>query len=120
METSLVQEFAERWIAAWNDRNLPEVLSHYAESIRFRSASAERFTGSPVVEGKDALQAYWAKALAAIPKLHFALDHAVWDPQRREMVIIYDRVLDGPPHRCSEFFLFDADGLVVESEAMTG
>ena len=66
---------AREWIAAFNDRDLERILSHYADSIVLTSPLAARITGDPTgtVRGKDALRAYFARGLAASPTLHFEL-----------------------------------------------
>lgn len=65
--------FAREWIAAWNGRDLEAILAHYADDIVFASPKAATITGSPVVNGKEALRAYWREALDRAPDLHFQL-----------------------------------------------
>jgi ketosteroid isomerase-like protein len=67
--------FAERWIAAWNDRDVEEVLRDYAEDVVFTSPTAQRFVPESrgTVRGKDALRDYWTVALDANHDLHFEL-----------------------------------------------
>jgi uncharacterized protein (TIGR02246 family) len=65
------QAFGADWIAAWNAHDLARVLAHYADDIVFLSPIAEQVTGDGHVAGKAALAAYWTKALAAHPNLHF-------------------------------------------------
>jgi len=112
--------FARDWVATWNARDVERVLAHYRDDARFVSPTATRVTGSPIVEGKAALRAYWTKALTLIGALTFSLDHAVWDERRRELVIVYNRDIAGKRDRACEIFRFDEDGLVSGGEALYG
>lgn len=63
----------ERWIAAWNSRDLDRILALYADDVEMTSDGIVRLglavQGS--VRGKQNLRAYWSKALALLPDLHF-------------------------------------------------
>src|SRR5262249_4837336 len=61
------------WIAAWNSRDLERVLALYADDAEMTSDGIVRlgFTVQGSVRGKQNLRAYWSKALAMLPKLHF-------------------------------------------------
>ena len=65
--------FAEKWSAAWNQRDVEAVLAHFHDDVVFTSPiAAEIVPGSAgVVHGKAALREYWTAALALIPDLHF-------------------------------------------------
>ncbi|WP_380284403.1 nuclear transport factor 2 family protein [Kitasatospora purpeofusca] len=76
IDHAFAQRFAEEWVAVWNARDLEGVLAHYTDDVVFVSPRVVRFLGEPSgeVRGKDALRAYWTKALALLPDLHFTLD----------------------------------------------
>jgi ketosteroid isomerase-like protein len=65
--------FAEEWSAAWNRRDVEDVLAHFHDDVVFSSpVAAEMVPGSGgVVCGKAALREYWTTALAALPELRF-------------------------------------------------
>ena len=65
--------FAEEWSAAWNRRDVEDVLAHFHDDVVFSSpVAAEMVPGSGgVVRGKAALRDYWTTALAALPELRF-------------------------------------------------
>ena len=69
------QAFAEAWVAAWNSRDLMQILSHYADDVVFTSPYSSHYTGDPSgrVVGKAALADYWGRALPALPDLRFTL-----------------------------------------------
>ena len=104
--------FAEAWEAAWNSHDLDRILAHYSSDIVFRSHKAVRLTGSGELRGKDALRAYWAKALAAQPDLSFVVVDVLHG--HGMLVITYRN------HRdvlAAETLRFGPDGLVVEASA---
>jgi hypothetical protein len=65
--------FADEWIAAWNARDLPRVLSHYEDDFEMASPLIVEIAGEPsgVLRGKKDVAAYWEKALQRAPGLHF-------------------------------------------------
>lgn len=104
--------FAREWQAAWNSHDLTRILAHYDDNIIFRSAKALALVGSGVVRGKDALGAYWAKALDKQPDLKFAVLDVF---AGHDMLVItyrnHRRVL------AAETLRFGQDGLIVEASA---
>ena len=70
MTKAQAQTLAHKWIAAFNDHDLETILSHYAESVELTSLLVTKVLGDPAgtVRGKQALRAYFAKALAAAPE----------------------------------------------------
>jgi steroid delta-isomerase len=111
---------AGAWIAAWNARDLAAVMRPFHDDARFTSPRAVAVTGSAVVEGRAAIEAYWAAALARIHTLEFRLAYALCDEARRELVVVYDRDIDGETGRACEFMRFDAAGRQIAGEAMYG
>ena len=72
----------EKWIAAWNSRDLDRVLALYADYAEMSSPKivALGFDAGGRLRGKDRLRAYWAKALTFRPKLHFTLIESFVSP----------------------------------------
>ena len=104
--------FAEAWEAAWNSHDLDRIVAHYSESVTFRSHKAMRLVGTGELQGKPALRAYWAKALAAQPGLSFVVVDVLHG--HGMMVITYrnqNNVL------AAETLRFGPDGLVIEASA---
>lgn len=75
MDNTFAQQFARDWIEAWNSHDLERVLAHYADDFEMNSPYIAQIAGEPSgrLKGKEAVGAYWAKALALIPDLHFEL-----------------------------------------------
>lgn len=108
------EKFAAEWIEAWNSHDMTRILSHYDESFRFSSPFLAQFIpgSGGRLKGKEALGAYWSKALTAYPELQFELI-AVF--KGVESVVIYYKGRGGA--LCAEFFVFGDHGKVVESHA---
>lgn len=114
IDKSFAEHFAAEWIAAWNSRNLDHVLAHYTDNFEFSSPFIVRVVGEPscILRGKQAVGAYWSKALAGLPNLVLTLDAAHWGVN--SIVLHYHRN-DG--RVASEWFEFGSDGKVVRSSA---
>jgi len=67
--------FAERWLAAWNGRDLDAVLALFHDDVVFTSPLAAKVApGSEgVIRGKAALHAYWSAALSQLPAAQFEM-----------------------------------------------
>jgi ketosteroid isomerase-like protein len=67
------ERFAEEWVAAWNARDLPRILSHYEDDFEMASPRIVEITGEPsgVLRRKESIRAYWEKVLRLIPDLRF-------------------------------------------------
>jgi ketosteroid isomerase-like protein len=106
--------FAVNWIAAWNARDLPAVLSMFADDVRFSSPKAP----NGETNGKDELFPYWAAALDKIPSLRFDLIEA--HAAEHQLYIHYRAALNETTYRALELFTFRPDGLVAEAHAFYG
>jgi ketosteroid isomerase-like protein len=120
MTTDDARSFAARWAEAWNRRDIEQVLAHFHDEVEFTSPTALAVMGTPTVRGKGSLREYWTKALARLASLQFTVDRVVWDPDSRELAILYTSEIDGKARRVSENLRFDAAGLVVVAEVFHG
>lgn len=111
LSQNFVKQFAEEWITAWNARDLPRILSHYADDFEMSSPYIAQLLGQPsgMLKGKVAVGAYWGKALERAPDLRFELIEALAGV---DSVAIYYR---GARGMAAEVFFFDADGKVLKS-----
>jgi ketosteroid isomerase-like protein len=112
--------FASRWADAWNRRAVDEVLEHFHDNVVFTSPTALAVVGTPVIRGKDALRAYWNKAMSCIESLRFTVHRALWDASFNELAIIYTAEINGRSKRVSENLTFDADDKVIAAEVFHG
>ncbi len=104
--------FAIEWEAAWNSHDLDRILAHYSPEVTFRSQKAMRSVGQGELRGKDALRAYWAKALEAQPDLSFVVVDVL---RGYGMLVITYR--NQRNVLAAETLRFGPDGLVVEASA---
>ncbi len=112
--------FAEQWAHHWNTRDVEAVLAHFADRAVFTSPVALKVTSKTTIHGKEAIRAYWVRALANLASLHFTINRVLWDADHSELAIIYDREIDGRHERCAEVLTFDAEGRVGRGEAFSG
>src|SRR5262249_25462913 len=113
-------EYARRWTEAWNSRDLDAVLDHFEDEVTFSSAKALEAGATPTVHGKAALRQYWFTALQPVESLRFTLVRVIWDPDRLELAIIYDRQVNDRRDRASEVLQFGPSGGVVRGEVFYG
>lgn len=112
--------FAIGWVEAWNGRDIEAVLSTFEEGVAFTSPRALAIVGTATVEGKKALRAYWEMALARTSSLRFTLERIVWDPESRELAIVYVSEVNGEAKRVSENLRFGDSGRVASAEVFHG
>ena len=114
------REYAQRWAAAWNRKDLEEILTHFADDVSSSSPKALDAMGVPTVRGKVELREYWRRALARIQTIEFTVVRVVWDSGSREMAIIYDRHVNDRRDRAAEVLRFGSADLVVSGEVFYG
>lgn len=75
LDKAFAERFAREWIEAWNAHDLDRILGHYADDFEMSSPYIPPFAGeaSGRLKGKQAIGAYWSKALQLAPDLHFEL-----------------------------------------------
>jgi ketosteroid isomerase-like protein len=75
IDKKFAEHFAREWIDAWNSHDLDRILPHYADQFEMSSPMIIQIAREPsgMLKGKDAVGAYWAKALQLIPDLRFEL-----------------------------------------------
>jgi hypothetical protein len=120
MTRSEALSYAADWIAAWNRLDIEAVLATFEGSVVFTSPRAVATVGVGTVKGKQELRAYWAAAVARVSSLHFVLERTVWDPETRELAIVYVSEVNGETKRVSENLRFGRDGRVEAAEVFHG
>lgn len=104
--------FATEWIASWNSHDLNSILSHYTDDFQMSSPRIVTIAGEPsgTLRGKAAIGAYWSKALALIPDLHFELQTTLVGV---DSITLYYRGVRGG--LAAEVFFFDAEKRVFKA-----
>ncbi|MCK1337068.1 nuclear transport factor 2 family protein [Bradyrhizobium sp. 38] len=102
------------WVEAWNTGDLERVLTLYDEDAVMTSdrIPAMGFEPDGTVRGKDALRAYWGKALGLLPNLHFSLIELFVSPD--SVVVFYENERG---KRICEYLRVNAAGLIVQGSA---
>lgn len=113
-QPSALAALGRTWVEAWNARDLDRVLTLYDEATVMTSdrIPAMGFDPSGTVHGKDALRAYWSKALALLPDLHFSLIDLFVSPD--SVVVFYENERG---KRICEYLRVNAQGLIVQGSA---
>jgi len=113
IDKRFAHSFVHDWIESWNSHDLDRILSHYVDDFEMTSPIIVEMAGEPsgTLRGKAAIGAYWAKALAAFPDLHF--DH-VATFSGVDSIALQFRWAGGP---ATEVFLFGPDQKVVRAYA---
>lgn len=106
------EAFAQDWIAAWNARDVGRVMEHYADTVHFRSPTAQNLLQDGRIEGSYELKRYFAKALSLVDHLHFELLAVFMGHD--SLTILYRNQND---RDAAETFLFDHDGKISVSIA---
>ncbi len=111
LSKDFVDHFAAEWIEAWNNHDLNRILSHYTEDFEMSSPFLEQITGEPsgTLKGKEAVGAYWVKALELMPTLHFELVSALAGV---ESITLYYR---GARGMAAEVFFFNPSHKVTKA-----
>jgi len=75
MDKEFANKFAHEWVEAWNSHDLDKIMTHYAEDFEMSSPVIKQIMNieSGRIKGKKEGRAYWEKALAMLPDLHFDL-----------------------------------------------
>jgi ketosteroid isomerase-like protein len=109
--------FAADWIESWNAHDLNRVLSHYTDDFEMSSPFITQIAGEPsgMLVGKEAVRAYWSKALQLMPELRFELISVL---SGVHSVTVYYR--GGSGRLAAEVFFFDADRKVSKAVAHYG
>jgi ketosteroid isomerase-like protein len=107
-------EFARRYYAAWNARDLDAILALYADDIEFSSPyiAALGFAPDGVIHGKEMLRLYFERALDRAPALTFTPEALCVGARGHTLIYRNHR-----GERAAETHERDAMGLVVRADA---
>ena len=107
-------EFARRYYAAWNARDVDAILALYAEDIEFSSPyiTALGFSMDGVIHGKALLRTYFEKALERAPQLTFTPEALCVGARGHTLIYRNHR-----GERAAEVHEMDEFGLVIRADA---
>jgi hypothetical protein len=112
--------WAELWLSCWNDRDFDTLLALYREDVRFDAQAIEGDVGRGRVGRVEALKRHWAAAACGIHSAPAELEHVIWDPETRQLAIVYVASLDGTRVRGCDLLTLDSDSRVVDGEPCVG
>ena len=119
---SFAKGHIERWINAWNTKDLETVLSMFADNIEFYSPKIKSITPEfnlGKVNNKQDLKHYWSTALDKITSLHFTPKE--YYIKGDALVLEYIATFDEKSTFLSiEKFEFDEDNLIGKASAFYG
>jgi ketosteroid isomerase-like protein len=108
-------DFARRYYAAWNARDLEAILALYGEDIEFSSPyiAALGFSPDGIIHGKAMLRSYVERALERAPALTFTPESLFVGARGNGLIYHNHR-----GERVLEVHERDASGLVVRADAI--
>ncbi len=114
IDRAFADSFAKEWIEGWNRRDIEAVMLHYDDDFEMSSPYIVQVTGEPsgTLKGKESVRAYWTKALAGYPNLHFELIETLVGVGS---IVLYYKGVGG--RAVAEVFHFNTQGKVVRSYA---
>lgn len=75
IEIEWARQFAQQWIAAWNDGDLERILGHCTDDFEMTSPIIVVQLGvvSGTLKGKEAIRPFWAQRICVRPTPRFEL-----------------------------------------------
>jgi hypothetical protein len=106
--------WAELWLSCWNEGDYDTIVALYRDTSRFEKRG---YTQAHKVE---ALTRHWAAVPYGIHSVRGTLDRVAWDPESRELTIVYVTNLDGTRMYGCDLVTLDAEGRVLLGEPCVG
>jgi hypothetical protein len=110
--------WAELWLSCWNEGDYETLLALYRDTTRFGSRSDE--SGLSHDNKIEALKRHWAALPFGIHSVRGELERVAWDPETRELTIVYGTSLGGTRLYGCDLVTLDTDGRIVLGEPCVG
>lgn len=111
--------WAELWMSCWNEGDYETLLALYRDTSRFGGRS-QTDAASARDERIDAFKRHWAAVPVGIHSVRGELERVSWDPETRELTIVYAADLGGTRLYGCDLVTLDADGRVVLGQPCVG
>ncbi|NSL85345.1 nuclear transport factor 2 family protein [Chitinophaga solisilvae] len=115
-----LEQIAQRWLDAFNQRNLEQLLSlyhenaeHYSPKLKLRLPAT-----NGLVTGKPALRSWWQDAFDRLPTLHYKINTLTANGQR--VFMEYTRQVSGEADMLVAEVLEIRDGSIIASRVYHG
>ena len=110
--------WAELWLSCWNQGDYETLLALYRDTTRFGARSGESVLSRD--HKIEALKRHWAAVPFGIHSLRGELERVSWDPETRELTIVYATDLGGTRLHGCDLVTLDVEGRVVLGEPCVG
>lgn len=115
MTSSELNEIAQRWFAAFNDKDLEQLLNlydinaeHFSPKLKVRHPET-----NGLIKGKAALRAWWQDAFNRLPTLHYEITRLT--PHEDRVFMEYIRRVNGEDDLYVGEMLEIQNGLIIRS-----
>ena len=110
--------WAELWLSCWNEGDYETLLALYRDTTRFGSRSDESELSH--ANTIAALRRHWAALPFGIHSVRGDLERVAWDPDTRELTVVYTTDLGGTRLYGCDLVTLDTDGRIVLGEPCVG
>ena len=105
-------------MSCWNEGDYETLLALYGDTQRFRARSDESVLSH--ANTIEALKRHWAAVPFGIHSVRGELERVSWDPETRELTIVYATDLGGTRLYGCDLVTLDREGRVVLGEPCVG
>jgi hypothetical protein len=109
--------WAELWLSCWNDADFDTLLAMHRDDTRFGVWSA---SVGQRLDRKEAMKRHWGGVPFGLHSVPVELDEVAWDPESREITVVYVAEFAGARVRGCDLVQLDATGRVVAGESCVG
>jgi hypothetical protein len=111
--------WAELWVSCWNDKDFDTLLNMHREDARFGMWSTDAAGGSQL-DRKEAMKRHWAAVPVGLHSVPGEIDEVAWDPESREITVVYVADFDFARVRGCDLVMLDATGRIIAGETCVG
>jgi hypothetical protein len=112
--------WAELWLSCWNEGDYETVLALYRDTTRFGRVRSNGGSELSQANAIEALKRHWAAVPFGIHSVRGVLERASWDPETRELTIVFVSDFDGTRLYGCDLVTLDSEGRVVLGEPCVG
>ena len=111
--------WAELWLSCWNDGDFDTLLAMHRDDARFGVWSDDGGAQSRL-DRKEAMRRHWAAVSFGLHSVPVELDEVAWDPESREITVVYVADFEFMRVRGCDLVTLDASGRIIAGEPCVG
>jgi hypothetical protein len=111
--------WAELWLSCWNDGDFDTLLAMHTDGVRFGEWGGHSF-GESRIDRKEAMKRHWAAIPFGLHAVPAELDEVAWDPESREITVVYVADFGSSRVRGCDFVALDATDRIIAGEPCMG